>query len=344
MRETTMSFTRLFKLTDTITKDVVEHPRDLSRMLQERHKVSRATAAKYIKALENEGWIARSGPATHPVFTPGYKRRVAKIYKLQGLDEQTPWEEDFAPYFQLKPNIMGIAHHGFTEILNNAIDHSEGTSVFCRMYLTESALSIVIADDGIGIFRKISDALKLPDQRQALIELSKGKLTTDPSRHSGEGVFFTSRMFDAFMIEANELQYSHNDGDRRDLLKEEPESIEGTLVWMKVSPNSDRTTKSVFDQFTSGPDDFSFDKTIVPLHLAKYGNEHLVSRSQAKRLISRFDRFKSVVLDFRGIDEIGQAFADELFRVYALAHPEVEISAINMNELVERMRRRVTSS
>ena len=63
----------------------------------------------------------------------------------------------------------------------------------------------------------------------------------------------------------------------------------------------------------------------------------MISRSQAKRLVARFDRFKTVTLDFEGIDEIGQAFADELFRVYRLAHPNVELEPIHMTRQVEQM-------
>ena len=73
------------------------------------------------------------------------------------------------------------------------------------------------------------------------------------------------------------------------------------------------------------------------MRLAQLGDEQLISRSQAKRLIARFDRFKTVILDFSGVLEIGQAFADEIFRVYALAHPQVELSPVNMSEQVERM-------
>lgn len=335
---------RLAELTSTITQDVLAHPRDLSRVLQERHQVSRATAAKYIKDLEAAGWIARSGPATHPVFTPGYKRRVRRWYVLQGLDEQTPWERDFDPFFQLKPNVRGIAHHGFTEMLNNAIDHSEGTNVLCSMTLSDSRLDIAIADDGIGIFRKIARALDLPDERQALLELSKGKFTTDPTRHSGEGVFFTSRMFDQFLIEANDLRYAHLSADLQDRLDEVADATDGTIVFMSIAADSKRTTREIFDQYTSGPDDFTFDKTVVPMRLAKYGTEQLVSRSQAKRLIARFDRFKIVVLDFEGVDSIGQGFADELFRVYARAHPDIRLETVNAGEDVLRMVRRVTAA
>ncbi len=35
----------------------------------------------------------------------------------------------------------------------------------------------------------------------------------------------------------------------------------------------------------------------------------------------RFERFQTVVLDFTGVEEIGQDFADEVFRVFQRAHP-----------------------
>ena len=39
--------------------------------------------------------------------------------------------------------------------------------------------------------------------------------------------------------------------------------------------------------------------------------DFLVARSQAKRLLERFDRFEEVVLDFDGVRQVGQGFADE---------------------------------
>ncbi|MBQ1764469.1 MAG: STAS-like domain-containing protein, partial [Aquincola sp.] len=195
-----------------------------------------------------------------------------------------------------------------------------------------------------GIFRKIARALDLPDERQALLELSKGKFTTDPTRHSGEGVFFTSRMFDQFLIQANDLRYAHLSADLQDRLDEVADAADGTIVFMSIAADSTRTTREIFDQYTSGPDDFTFDKTVVPMRLAKYGTEQLVSRSQAKRLIARFDRFKIVVLDFEGVDSIGQGFADELFRVYARAHPDIRLETVNAGEDVLRMVRRVTAA
>ena len=332
-------------LVRTVTRDVIEHPRDLTRHYAERFKISRVSANKYIQQLETDGWIARSGPSTHPVFSPGYQRRISKRYSLNGLEEHVAWEKDFKPFFQLTPNVQNLASHGFTEMMNNAIDHSGGESVFALMDQDERNLYIIISDNGIGIFAKITNALNLPDMRQALFELSKGKLTTDPSKHSGEGVFFTSRMFDIYEIAANGLKFNHSDHSPIDWLREEKGVFEeGTAVFMRIALTSQRTAADVYSQFTEAPEDYGFSKTVVPMKLARYGDEQLISRSQAKRLIARFDRFKIVILDFDGIQEIGQAFADELFRVYAIAHPEVELIPKNLSEQVERMWLRTISS
>ena len=84
-------------------------------------------------------------------------------------------------------------------MFNNAIDHSGGTEI---VFVTKTAAqtTITIKDNGIGIFKKIQAAMNLLDERHAILELAKGKLTTDPKRHTGEGIFFTSRLVDSFDI------------------------------------------------------------------------------------------------------------------------------------------------
>ena len=104
---------------------------------------------------------------------------------------------------------------------------------------------------------------------------------------------------------------------------------------MDLNNSTSRNIKSVFDQFTG--EDYSFDKTVVPVKLTQYGDERLVSRSQAKRLLARVDRFKTVILDFDGVDRIGQAFADEVFRVFNNNHPDIQLYFIKTNDDVEKM-------
>jgi len=221
-------------------------------------------------------------------------------------------------------------------MFNKAIDHSGGAIVSVSVKKTAASTEMQLYDDGIGIFRKIQSALELSDERHAVLELAKGKFTTDPSRHSGEGIFFSSRMFDEFVILSGGVYFSHQFDKPDDWVLQASTTTSGTFIRMVLQNHTARTTTKVFDKFSS-EDDYGFSKTEVPVRLTQYGDDNLVSRSQAKRLLTRFDRFKVVMLDFSGVSTIGQAFADEVFRVFGLQHPEVELLATHTNSEVRRM-------
>jgi uncharacterized protein DUF4325 len=110
----------------------------------------------------------------------------------------------------------------------------------------------------------------------------------------------------------------------------------GTHVEMTTDTRSTRTLDSVFTA-ASSPDDPGFTRTHIPVRLAEYGEENLISRSQAKRLVTRLERFKEVVLDFGDVNIIGQAFADEIFRVFQNEHPDVHLTPVRANHEVSRM-------
>jgi anti-sigma regulatory factor (Ser/Thr protein kinase) len=318
------------------------HPNDIAKFAASHFGISRQAINKHLKRLVDEKSLVRSGKTRSSTYKLAPLDEWARSYKLgPELAEDQVWTTDVRPVLgNLPDNVMNIWHHGFTEMFNNALDHSEGSKVLVAIYRTAATTEMVIADDGVGIFKKIQKAKGLIDVRHAILELSKGKLTTDPRRHSGEGIFFTSRMFDSFRISSEGAYFSHEIGEKDWLL--ENEAVTGTAVWMKLQNHTSRTTKKVFDQFAPG-DDFGFTKTIVPVRLAQYGNDLLVSRSQAKRLLARVEQFKSVVFDFKGVESIGQAFADEVFRVFALEHPDIEVTAIHANSAVKRMISHVTA-
>jgi anti-sigma regulatory factor (Ser/Thr protein kinase) len=257
---------------------------------------------------------------------------------------QTPIEEDVVlrqtlshKFSALPENIVGICSYGFLEILNNAIEHSEGVSVRIVYLRNYSRIAIWIIDDGVGIFDKITAACGLADKHEAILELSKGKLTTDRTRHSGEGIFFTSRMFDTFHLMSGGLAYVRRRQLDDDWLVdiEMATGTEGTSVMMEISTNATQSAKEVTDKYID--DNARFSKTIVPLKLANYEGEHLVSRSQARRIMTRVERFSEVWLDFDGITEIGQPFADEIFRVWTRAHPNVSLKPYRPSPDVEKM-------
>lgn len=130
--------------------------------------------------------------------------------------------------------------------------------------------------------------------------------------------------------------FAHQDDLPQDVLVHIiPRESTGTTVVMVLSPTTDRTLASVFDAFTDA-ETFDFSKTVVPVRLALYEGDQLISRSQAKRIMNRVERFRHVLLDFDGVETVGRSFADEIFRVFARRHPEIDIQPINMNSLVRK--------
>lgn len=321
-----------------IIANVEKHPGNIAKLTADRFKITRQAANKHLQRLLAEKALTEKGKTRSRTYqlSPLAESRTAYAITAD-LAEDLTWKNDILPRLgPLPENVLDIWHYGFTEMFNNAIDHSAGSQIEVVIKKTAASTEMIVMDDGVGIFKKIQSELKLLDERHAILELAKGKLTTDPERHTGEGIFFTSRMFDSFDILSGGVFFSHKFGDAEDWILERQGTRPGTAVWMKIDNHTSRTTKKVFDQFSSG-DDYGFNKTVVPVKLAQYGNDKLISRSQAKRLLSRVELFKVVIFDFSDVETIGQAFADEIFRVFANQHPHMELIPFRANSNVKRM-------
>ncbi len=319
-----------------ILENIEDHPADITAFVSAEFGISRQAAHRHIQKLLTDGLIIAKGTTRNRVYDVKPLVSYSKNLPLKGLAEDKVWRQYVLPLMDgVSPNILQICHHGFTEMVNNAIDHSEAVDLKIKIQRTYKLIELQISDNGVGIFNKIQREFKLDDPLHAILELSKGKLTTDPARHSGEGIFFTSRMFDKFSIASGKLFYSYSEYSGDWLVEDHEKMISGTTVVLSINSNAKTTTQQVFDKFTA--DDFGFTKTHVPVFLARYGDENLVSRSQAKRLLTRFERFKEIVLDFDNVDSIGQAFADEIFRVFVSQNPNVHLIPTNVNKQVRRM-------
>lgn len=334
------------KIRAFLVRAVADGQRSPTSLAAKHFGITRQAANWHLRNLVKEGLVVASGRTRARTY--GLVAIVEKEHTVPlgpHVEEHRVWKNCFSDALaDMSQNVLEICEYGLTEILNNAKDHSGGSVAKVSLRITAADIQITVRDDGIGIFRKIKEGLGLSDEREAILELAKGKITTDPSRHTGEGVFFTSRMFDEFRILSRHLFFSHKDM-RDDWLVEALKSEdEGTFVVMRIDRASARTTKDVYDRYASEANDFAFTRTHVAVRLLRIGKESLVSRSQAKRLLARFDRFGEVVLDFDGIDSIGQAFADEIFRVFQNKHPEVRLIPVNESPEVARMIRRATGS
>jgi|CZKS01.1.fsa_nt_gi anti-sigma regulatory factor (Ser/Thr protein kinase) len=320
-----------------ILSDVEKHPKDVSARTAERFRITRQAVNKHLKKLVIEKALTPEGKTRYRSYRLAALSEWRHLYHIApGLEEDQAWTRDVALALgNLPQNVLDIWHFCFTEMFNNAIDHSGGSTIFVKVARTAANTQMLLMDDGIGIFKKIQLAMNLLDERHAILELAKGKLTTDPEKHTGQGIFFTSRLLDSFDILSGGVFYTHTFGSEEDWILERPEDT-GTAVFMKLNNHSSRTCKGIFEQYSSG-EDYGFTKTVVPVKLAQYGEDKLISRSQAKRLVARVDQFKTVFFDFEGVETIGQAFADEIFRVFARSHPEIEVIAVKANPEVQGM-------
>ncbi len=327
-----------------LISNVEGHPADIVRIAAEKFSCTRQAVHKHLTRLIEEGAVFQEGQTRSKVYRLAPLVEWRREYALNAqLTEDLVWRSDVAPSLgKIPENVSSIWQYGFTEMFNNAIDHSEGSMISVELRKTAANATISLYDNGVGIFKKIQAALNLLDERHSVLELAKGKFTTDPANHSGEGIFFTSRMFDDFCILSGGVCFSHEFQKDEDWIMQSSTASPGTLVKMTLNNHTSRTTKKVFDKFTTD-DDYGFTKTVVPVKLTRYGDDNLVSRSQAKRLLARIDRFKVVVFDFSGVASIGQAFADEVFRVFAKRHPEVEIAEIHASAEVRKMISRARS-
>ncbi|MGQ0741334.1 MAG: STAS-like domain-containing protein [Alphaproteobacteria bacterium] len=332
-----------------LLRNMEAHPHDIAAAAGKQFGLSRPAINNYLKRLEAVGLIAASGKTKARRYSLKVLADNTTILPItKGIYESDVWVKFIAPHVRdLKPNVEAICLYAFTEIFNNVIDHSQSSDAIISYEQTYTTTKITIMDHGVGIFEKLQKDFNLPDARTALLELSKGKLTSDATRHTGEGIFFTSRMLDQFSILSGNLYYRRKRQEDWGWLIETDniaEYTQGTFVTMMIATDANWTTQQVFEKYSEDVHDDGaplFVKTHVPIALGKYGNEQLVSRSQAKRILARFDRFQEVFLDFGGVETIGQAFADEIFRVYRTQNPNIRIVAIHTSPEVDRMIRHV---
>ncbi len=327
------------EIREYILDSVEEHPQDIARVTFEKFQVSRSAVSKHLRSLVDGGFLEASGSTSARRYSLRKILDESWRFKVDEIEEDRVWRENAAPHLKdLSENIYDICYYGFTEMLNNVIDHSESEKVLVHLSRTATNIMIDVIDAGVGIFKKIQAEFGLHDPRHALLELSKGKLTTDEERHTGEGIFYTSRMFDKFSIVSGTLCFiRENDEDDWLIETSEGESLQGTIIRLEIKSKTRRTSLEIFEKFAAGEEGLDFSRTHVPLQLLLYEGEELISRSQAKRLLMRLDGFREVLLDFKGIRRIGQAFADEIFRVYKNAHPRVEIIDVGATEHVKQM-------
>jgi len=307
--------------------------------------ITRQTLAQHFRELIKQGAILKFGATKNAYYTkPGknIKREpeFKKTKRLKGLDEDLLFnevEQSLSLKTRLSDQAYKILRYAFTEMVNNAIEHSQAKSASVWVHLDHDLIGFCVKDRGIGVFENIRQKFKLNDQREAIDLLLKGKQTTSPKGHSGEGIFFTSRISDDFALHSHGLSFEVENHKQHDMFVSElpqREKVKGTSVVFSIKQKTRKNLKELFDQFTVT--DATFDKTHIELRLIKKEGA-FVSRSEAKRLLYGLDSFRWITIDFKNMTGIGQAFADEVFRVFQNHYPDIRLEAVNMSDTVRFM-------
>lgn len=264
---------------------------------------------------------------------PSWERELT----LLGLQEDVVWRRIQDDLRFPDSEARRIMSFSFTEMLNNAIDHSDSETATIKWWVSPEQWSFEIRDFGVGAFPKLQIGLNLASDFEAVQELSKGKRTTDRIHHTGQGIFFTSKAVDVFRLTSAGIRWTV-DNIRHDVALGVAPIVSGTSVECQVDPQTARSLPEVFGQFTD--DDAAFVRTRPVVKLFEIGTT-FVSRSEAKRLLEGLDTdFDTVDVDFAGVTDVGQGFVDELLRVWPSAHPGKTVNPLNMNPAVEFMIRR----
>lgn len=312
--------------------------------------VSRQYLNRLIKELILSGALIKIGTTRSAFYTtPAYARKnsetlipsYTKSFKNIALEEHKileQVEQAFPPIKQLPENIHSIFSYAFSEMLNNAIEHSQSKTIKLEVSIQNKNLIFIISDNGIGAFRNIKQNQKLESDLEAIQELLKGKTTTMPKSHSGEGIFFTSKAADLFMIDSFGYQLTVDNTIPDVLIQQTKKINKGTKVIFKLKTSSRLHLDNVFKKYTNlaKKSDYGFDKTEIRIKLYSVTGIHF-SRSQARRILKGLEKFKVLLFDFNKVPMIGQAFADEIFRVFHNKYPLIKLETEHMNASVKFM-------
>jgi anti-sigma regulatory factor (Ser/Thr protein kinase) len=309
------------------------------------NKFSRQYVSAVISRMFSDGILIKEGSGRWTTYAlPEYKdylgHRITRKLELRDLKEHEVLDGIMRVSTLLKrmpENVQSVFSYAFSEMLNNAIDHSRSEHAEVLVVEeTDHTLKFEINDHGIGVFRNAMKERALANELEAMQDLLKGKTTTAPQAHSGEGIFFTSKTADVFILESYGYRLRIDNKIKDIFFEKLNHKLQGTKVTFTISTNSNKHLIDMFTKYQTNPDEPAFDKTEIQIRLYTMGTIY-ISRSQARRVLSGLDKFKTVTFDFTNVPTIGQAFADEIFRVYKNAHSDIDIIPVNMNEAVSFM-------
>lgn len=300
----------------------------------------RSYASKMLSQLVAERRVRRERQGRHVIyFVSDVIIGLEENLNLQGLHEDEIWSKlrkTTTFLSDISEQAENILYFAFTEMLNNAIDHSRSGVGYVKIWLENGQLKFIVKDNGIGVFRNVMTKKHLESETEAAQEIIKGKLTTAARRHSGEGIFWTSKIADSFILKSYQYELIINNELGDYTIKKLEKGLIGTEVYFEIKKDTSKSIRKLFRDYTFDNEHLTLDTTVIPINLYSEG-DIWISRSQAKKVLAGLEKYKKIIFNFAGVEVIGQAFADEIFRVFNIEHPEIILEPINMSDSVQLM-------
>jgi hypothetical protein len=348
--------------TNSLKNQIIEKARRLSRtqttfqvsdvLKALEHSVSRQYVHPILKDMAARGELVMGGRGKAAVYAAPYNADLVqqsfnRTFVNEGLEEHIVFDylKRHTPFLtKLRENVFSIYDYAMQEMLNNAIEHSQSKHITIQTFQDEQSVHFIIKDEGVGVFANIMKECQLDSELDAVNELLKGKTTTDPEGHTGEGIFFTSKSADIYILESHQLRLRVDNTLPDVFIEELNKPIKGTIVRFSISKKNTRHLRDIFKEFETDEETHAFDKTQIHVRLYAMGTVY-ISRSQARRIMAGLEKkFQSIILDFDRVQTIGQAFADEIFRVFGTKHPAINLIPINANKAVQFMIQRAIAT
>lgn len=266
-------------------------------------------------------------------------------------------------HFEIEVSVLQALSYCLYEMMDNVHIHSGKPLGTAMTYFdsTQNTMSILIADDGMGIKASLSENEKYKNitEAEALKMCIQDQITD--GKGLGFGLYTTSRLVDSIGKE-----FILRSGTHKLVRKDGAESVvengfwQGTLIFMVIGTGEEIDPGKVVDHRTDVEEEYneSFIGT-EELESLWYGTQSNTDRVEFKfidygtdfgtrdmgqklrqQLLALINSGEKVVLDFTGVNVVSNSFADECLAKLLLEMPLDELKRHTtfrgLNPLAER--------
>ena len=315
-----------------ILENLTRHQKDIIKATIRKFGLSRQAILKHMNTLIRDDQVVAHGKTRDRFYE--LKPRVNysnSIDTTEGFDPKSTLNTQIFPHLKsLSQNVRELCEFSLSALFYNIHDHAAATQVNYKIYISHTEVHIIVSDNGIGLYQGIAKAFHFSEIQTAAVEIAKGHVTSDPENHAGDDLMVVIHLFDQVEILSSGVSLKFNN-DQNDWVLGQSKQQSGTRIHLGIRTNSKRTCQDVFKNIFEKFRTFAN----IPVKLAQSNGEQLNSREQAQNLLHNIKQLNGIEFDFKNIDLVGPAFADELVRKTLEKNRKMDIKWVNTTHMVD---------